>query len=294
MNYEFTHPFNNSIKIDEFTYAVNNAVLSSKTITTYKYVYNRIIRLLDDDKKSANILAHTEKQIIKEIKGFDIDSAMSKNTMVAVVLLLRRSVDKSTSELEEYSKSLIETHYKNKLKSNETLQDNLPSIKELEQFTNELYEEEKYVDFIINYILLNYNTRNMDLDLKLLADKKDADKNGNYIYNTNKYLMYVRNSYKTNRQYGTKKIKIYNVNVRRAFKILLGEQEQHTLITTTNLNKYIQERTYDGMGETLVLKAILMEYKMDNDISGFERVSKNRGTSIDTLLTSYSIDKKNH
>ena len=272
---------------NEFDDAVANSKLSIKSIETYGYVYKRIIKLLKYD-----VLEYTEKQIIKEIKNFDIKSAMSKNTMIAVVMLIRKNVDLPTDELTAYSKSLIELHYKNKQKSNETLQDDLPSVKQLEDFTNKLYTDNKYTDFIINYILLNYNTRNMDLDLKLIADKKDGNKNENYIYNTNKYLVYVRNSYKTSSEYGTKKIKIYNSNMRRAFAVLLGDEKEHKLIETSNLNKYIQERTYAGLGEARVLKSILMEYKAENDIAGFERVSKNRGTSMDVLLSSYSITKK--
>ena len=272
---------------NEFEDAVANSKLSSKSIETYGYVYKRIIKLLKYD-----VLEYTEKQIIKEIKQFDIKSAMSKNTMIAVVMLIRKNVDLPTDELTAYSKSLIELHYKNKQKSNETLQDDLPSVKQLEDFTNQLYIDEKYIDFIINYILLNYNTRNMDLDLKLIADKKDADKNGNYIYSTNKYLMYVRNSYKTSNEYGTKKIKIYNSNMRRAFAVLLGDEQEHKLIETTNLNKYIQDRTYDGIGEGRYTKVVLSQYKKDGNIAGFEKVSKNRGTSISVLLSSYNLDTK--
>ena len=273
--------------MSEFDDAVANSKLSSKSIETYGYVYKRILKLLKYD-----VLSYSEKSIIKEIKQFDIKSAMSKNTMVAVVMLIRKNADLPTEQLVAYSKSLIELHYKNKQKSNETLQDDLPSVKQLEDFTNQLYIDEKYTEFIINYILLNYNTRNMDLDLKLIADKKYADKNGNYIYSTNKYLMYVRNSYKTSNEYGTKKIKIYNSNMRRAFAVLLGDEQERMLIETSNLNKYVQERTYEGLGEARVLKSILMEYKFNNDIKGFERVSKNRGTSVDVLLSSYSITKK--
>ena len=274
---------------NEFDDAVANSKLSSKSIETYGYVYKRLLKLLKYD-----VLEYSEKQIIKEIKNFDVKSAMSKNSMVAVVMLIRKNADLPTDELTAYSKSLIDLHYKNKQKSNETLQDDLPSVKQLEDFTNKFYADEKYTEFIINYILLNYNTRNMDLDLKLLADKKDADKNGNYIYSTNKYLLFVRNNYKTSSEYGTKKIKIYNANMRRAFAVLLGDKQEHTLIETSNLNKYIQERTYSGIGESRVLKSILMEYKASNDIAGFERVSKNRGTSLDVLLSSYTIEKKEH
>ena len=158
--------------MSEFEDAVANSKLPSKPIETYGYVYKRILKLLKYD-----VLEYSEKQIIKEIKNFDIKPAMSKNTMIAVVMLIRKNADLPTDELVAYSKSLIELHYKNKQKSNESLQEDLPSVKQLEDFTNQLYVDEKYSDFIINYIPLNYNTRNMDLDLKLIADKKDSDKN---------------------------------------------------------------------------------------------------------------------
>jgi len=269
---------------NEFDNAINNSSLSDKSITTYTHSYNRLMNYL-----KSPILNYTEKQIINIIDKIDAPS-MSKNSMLSVVSLVRKDMGLSTEKLTEYRKKLNENHYENKQKSNEILKDNLPTLNTLQEFTNQLYKDKKYTDFIINYIMLNFNTRNMDLDLMLIADKKLADDSINYIYATNKYLLYVRNNYKTRDRYGVKKVKIYNAKMMRAFQILLQDKTEHTLIETSNLNKFIQDRTFNGIGEGRYVKVVLNDYYKNGNIDGFKKVSNNRGTSLDILYNDYNIE----
>jgi len=269
----------------EFDSAIKNSSLSDKSITTYTHSYNRLISYLNYP-----ILSYTEKQIIKKIDKIEAPS-MSKNSMLSVVSLIRKDMGLSTEKLTEYRKKLSENHYENKQKSNEVLKDNLPTLNTLQEFTTQLYKDKKYTDFMINYIMLNFNTRNLDLDMMLLTDKKLANDSINYIYKTNKYLLYVRNDYKTRNRYGVKKIKIYNANMMRAFKELLGSDAEHTLLTQrTNINKYIQDKTFNGMGEGLYVKVVLNDYYKNGNIDGFKKVSDNRGTSLDVLYKDYNIE----
>jgi len=270
---------------NEFENAINNSSLSDKSIQTYTHSYNRLMSYLNSP-----ILSFTEKQIINKIDKIDAPS-MSKNSMLSVVSLIRKDMGLSTEKLTEYRKKLNENHYDNKQKSNEVLKENLPSLNTLQEFTTQLYKEKKYTDFIINYIMLNFNTRNMDLDLTLISNKKFANDSINYIYKTNKYLLLVRNDYKTRDRYGVKKTKIYNANMMRAFKELLGNDAEHTLLTQrTNINKYIQDKTFNGMGEGRYVKVVLNDYYKNGNIDGFKKVSDNRGTSLDVLYKDYNIE----
>ena len=131
----------------------------------------------------------------------------------------------------------------------------------------------------------------MDLNLVLIADKKLADNSTNYIYKTNKYLLYVRNDYKTRDRYGVKKIKIYNSKMMKAFTELLKDGTEHNLITVqSNVNKFIQDRTYNSIGEGRYVKVVLNEYYKNGNLDGFKQVSNNRGTSLDVLYNDYNIE----
>lgn len=271
--------------MSEFDKAVEASSLSDKSVITYGYTYKRLIDLIDDP-----ILSFSEKQLIKELKSFDIKPT-SVSSMISVIMLIRKHNDLSNDELIKYRVKLTEKHYENKTISNDTLKDELPSIATLTAYTNKLYDDRKYQDFMINYILLNYNTRNMDLQMKFLSNKTDADKTSNYVYATTKYLVYVRNEYKTNDKYKTLTIKIYNSKMRQSFRELLGDKNSVDFIDAGNLNTFIQNRTYEKLGEGKYLKSVLMEYAENGNVNGFMEVSKSRGTSLEVLMKDYKIDK---
>tara|TARA_R110002126_G_scaffold93221_3_gene220974 strand:- start:1831 stop:2646 length:816 start_codon:yes stop_codon:yes gene_type:complete len=271
--------------MNEFERAIEASSLSDKSITTYGYTYKRLFDLIGD-----TILSFSEKELIKELKSFDI-KPMSVSSMISVIMLIRKHNDLSNDELIKYRTKLVDNHYENKIVSNETLKDELPSIATLTAYTNKLYGDGKYQDFMINYILLNYNTRNMDLQMKFLSNKKDADKSDNYIYATTKYLVYVRNDYKTNDKYKTLITKIYNSKMRKSFSELLGSKNSIDFIDASNLNTFIMNRTYNKLGEGRYVKSVLMEYAENGNINGFIKVSKSRPTSLEVLMRDYKIDK---
>jgi hypothetical protein len=271
--------------MNEFDDAIENSALSEKSIITYGYTYDRLRKLLNDEP----ILSYSQQRIIKHIKKFDIPP-MSKNSMVSVVMLIRKNVNLIVNELIKYRETLNLKHYKNKQKSNKILEDELPSIKTLTEYTNKLFTDEKYMEFIINYILLNFNTRNMDLDMLFLKDKKDANETDNYMYATTRYLVYVRQNYKTANFYGKQTHKIYNSKMIKAFNNLIGDETSYKLIETTNLNKFIQDKTYNGIGEGKYIKSVLLEHKKNGNVNGFDAVSKNRGTSLDVLYKDYKMN----
>ena len=63
-----------------------------------------------------------------------------------------------------------------------------------------LLNEDKYRDYIINYLLINYGVRNADINLLITTDKSVTLKRNtlkqNYLYCTPRYIIYQRNDYK--------------------------------------------------------------------------------------------------
>ena len=77
--------------------------------------------------------------------------------------LIRKNNELSINELETFRKK-NQTIIKDKIyESNSNLVDSLPSYDNIVDFTNDLLKTEKYVQYVINYLLINCQVRNADL-----------------------------------------------------------------------------------------------------------------------------------
>lgn len=261
----------------------NNRELGENTKRNYTYAYNKLMNITNNELISN--LKDTE--IVKLLKTLDLPP-MSKNGMISVAIGILKANDKSIASLEKYREAVIAEHYENK-KNDTATTDKLVSIKQLKDFTKQLYKDKKYIDFIINYIMVNFGTRNMDLDLMIVKNKRQVNKTDNFIYTTTKYVVVVINKYKTVSTYKAKKFMIYNNDLIRAVKKLLGDNDELKLIDAVDINAYIQSRTLNNMGETLVFKSLIAELAKQNKIDKIKELSKTRGTNADTIFKDYYI-----
>jgi len=269
--------------MNELEQSFQNKTISENTKRNYTYAYAKLMNITDN-KVIANL---TDYHIVNLIKTMDIPP-MSKNGMISVAINILKYHNKKTSSLEKYRELIKTEHYNNK-KNDTTTIDKLVSIKELNDYTKQLYKDEKYIDFIINYIMINYGTRNLDLDLTIVKDKSQINKTDNFIYTTAKYVVVVINNYKTASSYGKKKFNIYNNDMLRAVKKLLGDNNEIKLFNVIDKNAYIQSRTLNSLGETLVFKSIIAELAKHNNIDEIKKISKTRGTDVTTVFNDYHI-----
>lgn len=270
---------------DEFLNAIEKSELSASTITTYTSNYKRLMGFLQDEP----ILCFTEARIIKRLKELEIPP-MSINGLVSVILLVRRSVHLTTKKIEKYREVLSKDHYTQKEVNNEELKEQLVSIEELNEHINQLLTNRDYTAYIINYLIVRYGLRNMDLDFRIVKDKSMGNNKTNYIYLTKKYAMYVINQYKTRSTYGVKKLKIVDSDFRRVIKKLLDDKDEYEFINANNVNKFIQHRTYNGLGEGKIFKSIISELADDGDIKRIKELGETRGTEITTIFNDYQVD----
>ncbi len=66
------------------------------------------------------------------------------------------------------------------------------------------YKDKDYKNFVILYLLLNYNTRNKDLVARVVNNEADINQKENFLFIREKDVVYIRNDYKTNDTYGMK------------------------------------------------------------------------------------------
>jgi hypothetical protein len=158
--------------------------------------------------------------------------------------------------------------------------ENLPSIKDLTKRMIDLYHNEDFKGFSIMYLMLTYQVRNMDMMATIVKSKKETNDTDNFLVLNKTQVTWIRNKYKTSSTYGTKIIVIKNKKFINAVSHL-----SQLLSPTENIDRVIKKIT-GGVGEGTIAKIVLRD---NNNMNSIKRVSKNRGTDVNTLLNNYNI-----
>ena len=265
--------------IDGFLYALND--LSKSTITNHKRNINRIDNILDiNDEPIINI-----KILYKEEKR--IPTLMSLYKTLLKYLNYMDDNEYITDYNNEYNK--IKSKYDNDKKKDtrkmliESAYDANDLYNRLEQF----YKDKEYTAYVISYIILNYNVRNQDLDLKIMkSDNKTDIKNNN-----NNYLIIYKTlakvyigTYKTADIYGPKLFIIRDKKFITAINAIF-ETRDNLLVNNSNLTTEITKYTPYNLSEADILKIL---FKYNNNIEYYKRASETRGSDYKTLVSKYS------
>jgi hypothetical protein len=269
---------------------------SDATKKQYRIQYNKLLKLTEKP-----IAETSEKKIIELLDT--IENKNNSQALLNIALLVRKLNKLSVKQLEdkrEKDKKKIFTAIKEK---NIDLKDNLPDYKEIVEYTDYLFEKSEYTDFIINWLLINIQVRNQDLDFTIVTRKKDAnDKNKNYMWVQPNKLTYIRNVYKTAKintpdgetGYGKKTNVITNPKMILAMKRVMGCQKSGLDCGTFIPNKsaiayHLQKATYKQLGEGKYFKIVVNHFR--NNLDKIKEISENRGTDIKTILNFYDIEK---
>jgi hypothetical protein len=270
---------------------------SKITNNVYNSNYKKLRDLLDDD-----IINVSQKKVIETLET--IDNRNTQQSLLNIAFLIRKYQGMAINELETFRKK-NQTFLKDKIyETNSALADSLPSYDELVDFVDGLLKDEKYVQYVINYLLLHCQVRNADLNFDFVLLKKDTkDKSKNYLWysSVSKTVHYIRNVYKTAKivkpngeltGYGQKIIKIKDPQFIKVMKILVNYQkkENKPVIFIPNIDTlayHIKKLTFQGLGETMYFKVVVNHFRSDPNM--LKQISDNRGTDINTILESYDI-----
>jgi len=278
-----------------------NETLGDSSKVIYRSVYRRFLNLSDHTK----LLDMSEANIIKLVNN-DRIPPKSQESLLDVAVLVRRANNASYEKILKYKTiQLKKSIDKRKLEKNEKLKDELPDKKQIERYIKTLLNNKDYVSYIVNYLLLTYGVRNLDLNLILTSDKdvtlKGHNSEINYLYVTSTYVMFIRNNYKTYKKYGQKKIKIIKKSFVNACTQLLSDNYDTPLLKLKNgdpiseesIGRVIQEMTYNNIGEGMYFKVNIADSKKSNNIKRIRDLSNHRGTALETVFQEYDIDNKN-
>jgi hypothetical protein len=278
--------------------------ISNKSKVT-QGVYNSNYKKLRDLIQDVDIASVSQQRIIEIVQ--EIDNRNSQQALLNIAYLIRKNEGMGINELETFRKKNQELLKAKIYETNTNLIEKLPSYDTLVDYVNDLLKAKKYIQYIINYLLLYYQVRNADLNFDFVLLKKyTKDDTKNYLWFNSKMkrVDYIRNVYKTAKivkpdgtttGYGQKIIKITDPLFVGVMRILATEQkkENKPILFIPNLETiayHIKKMTYNGLGETLYFKVVINHFR--NDPNMLKQISYNRGTDINTILESYDIESE--
>tara|TARA_R110000868_G_scaffold330021_1_gene590934 strand:+ start:4780 stop:5655 length:876 start_codon:yes stop_codon:yes gene_type:complete len=264
---------------------------SEKTRTNYKNMLARLRTALGVDTPIAVL---DPVDIIKTIREMDVP-ASSKASMNTVCHVIFKFHNLDLEKFVKFRDELAEKAFdESKVKDTELLSKGI-TLKTLNDFMAKAFEDKEWVKFVVNYLLITFQTRNEDVDLRIISPKdfnkltEEETKEHNWIVLHKASCMFIRNKYKTADTYGEKIVIIRNKKLLEALNLigdgyLLKTGGSH--IIPTELNRAVSNLTYEKMGSTKYFK-IMATFKKN-----VEKMSSNRGTAPDTIYHNYKLDKK--
>ena len=229
------------------------------------------------------------ESVINNIENDDIyiNISRKKNASIALIHYYRFAGFDDT-ELQKHLKKINATQNNSYVQRNKILKTELPDYKELWSFNLKNYKEENYRSFVVNYLLINYFVRLLDLDLIISKDTKNIDTDKNYLILRKTSIIYYRNKFKTVKKFGPQKHIIKSKRMINAVNQLLGDCEQVNLLTThKNLNGEIKKYTYNKLNESDYYKIMIAS---KNKLKDYKRLTQLRGSSLETACVSYDIN----
>jgi len=286
-------------ELDKFKETFSNK--SKVTQGVYTSNYKKLREMLGD----VDIASVSQKKVIETAET--IDNRNTQQSLINIAYLIRKNEGLAINELEAFRKK-NQSFLKDKIyETNTALVDSLPSYDELVNFIDGLLKDQKYTQYVINYLLLHCQVRNADLNFNFVQYKRDTkDESKNYLWFSakTKTAHYIRNVYKTAKivkpdgsitGYGQKIIKITDPKFIKVMKILTNyeKKENKPVIFFTNLETiayHVKRMTYKNLGETMYFKIVVNHFRSDPNM--LKQISYNRGTDINTILESYDIESE--
>jgi len=270
---------------DKFMESVKDK--SPATQKQYRIQYNKLYKLLDKP-----INETSEKKILETVE--EQENKNNQQAILNIGLLVRKLYGLSVKKLEEFREKLKVKLNEQIKKKNVELKETLPSYDDLIQYTEMLWENSEWTDYIINYLLIHYQVRNEDLDFSIVKRKKDAnDPDKNYMWLQSGKVTYIRNRYKTDKTYGKKVNVITNKQFITAIRRVLGCQASDLKCGVFIPNRsaiayYLAKATYKQLGEGKYFKIVVNHFRKNLD--KLKEISENRGSDLKTILAYYDIE----
>jgi len=276
-----------SIYMNSFITYMKSQGLSEKTITEHSRNLIKFKNLGGDIKWSENKLIDFIKQHYNE--------GSQQKIITSTISKYRHYKGKTTETIRDFLRLTNNEASLLQRQKNEKLKSNLPDI-DFKKMLNDYYRQKQYKNFVILFLLMNYNTRNRDLVLRVTNDEAVLNDDENFLFIRDREVVYIRNDYKTKERYGTKRDII---KAKKFFNAVQGGVTpphntgfegqspllDSLLINNSNLDRQVKAVT-GGINQSTMFKMLIAK---NNNLKSIEKASKNRGTNMETIATSYDI-----
>ena len=280
----------------------NGEELNPKTMTNYANYYKRLRALLDAEVRHTNnaklvdTITHAREadKKTKELKDIPVSV---KASLLNIAILIKTAYRENIDELIEYRKRNKGLVLEDSVEKNKALKEELPSLKELIDFTEKAYENGEWIKYVINYLMLTFGVRNMDINTIITKDGKEVTANENWLVIRGNSVRFIRYVFKTKDTYNCSDNEVKAKKFNHAVREILGDEDQKPLlisdrsgerIAESSLNRFVSKYTYNEIGETKYFKILATSNKKD-----IEKLSLDRGTAIGTIITNYDLDFEN-
>ena len=214
-----------------------------------------------------------------------------KLDILKIIMVLRIQLNKPADKLR-----ILRTKYNivrtTTQQTNTDKKDNLMKYEEFIKKIDELYKNKKYLQYILNYLILNYGVRNTDLLIFLDNKPKNDDKN--YLSIIKNKVYYIRNNYKNIKSYGTQQHIIDDKNFKKALKELKREIKKGYTIFNKPLDEIKQInntlKRYLILSEGDAFKMLINHYYQLKDTVKINELSQTRGTDLNTVSNYYNLN----
>lgn len=221
-------------------------------------------------------------------KQEDIISNIAKGNTTSIQMNMIGTISK-WRQMKELEVKLIREHLHilnsqfQEEKTKKSLDTTLPSVQDITNEMDRLYDKKKYLGYCILYLFTTFTTRNMDLIANVVYDESETNDTDNWFIVSNDKVIWRRQKYKTFNTYGKKEHTITNEKFLSAIK-----QLSHIFKVNDNFDRVVKQTTKNigSITEGSICKIMLLE---NQTAQNYKRISQNRGTDTNTLLVCYDI-----
>lgn len=230
-------------------------------------------------KLDIKLLEGNEKDLVKHIKlSYEVGSP--QKAITTSVAKYRGYKELPKTDIAELLKKTNNQAFEIQKKNNQNLE--LPDIKNVKSLMNLYLKQGMYKQYVVMYLLLHLNTRNLDLVAKVTHNLDDVNNDDNWLYVRKSDVVFFRNNYKTKAKFGMKKDIIKSTRFHHAIS-----QLKELLRPEENLYRTVMRIT-GQISESVMMKLSLCN---NNTAKGIKKLSKNRGTAVDTIVNNYDCSK---
>ena len=270
----------------------NEDALSKQTIKSYINDYKRFRTEMNGRQNIYNL---SQKEIIDIVKNTEY----AKLNMLNIAIVFLKWKNKEHTRLIKYRTDLQDMKAEKQAEKNmEILENSGTNYDDLMTALNTATGS----DYILFYLLINHNTRNNDLIMKLINNKQKELINDeeNFMVVSPSKSTFIRNDYKTKKKFGTKKETIRDDKFQQAILKELNSGTEYLFVNNklkpykqTEIGKFIKSRfkkylPNSNLSQAVIYKIIQHHAEENGNIKMMKNIADARGHSIETALLHYS------